>query len=177
MDETPFGRFVFRLATAVAIAGGIALVLVTGLTVVSVVGRALIPLGLKPVLGDYEIVQVGVLFAIFCSLPLTQYLRGHADVALLTDRFSPRVAAAIELVMDLLTLAAFAFVVWRYALGMIDKAGNREMTLILHLQLWWIYAVGMVGAIATVVVSLYCVARSFANTFSRDPIKPEPGIF
>jgi TRAP-type C4-dicarboxylate transport system permease small subunit len=177
MDETPIGRLVFRLATGVAILGGGALVVVTLITVVSVAGRALIPLGLKPIMGDYEFVQIGVLFAIFCSLPLTQYLRGHADVALLTDRFSARVAAAIELVMDLLTLVAFVFVVWRYTLGMLDKFSNREMTLLLHVPVGWIYAVGMLGAVSSVIVALYCVVRSCANTFSREPIKPEPGIF
>ncbi|MEZ0303593.1 MAG: TRAP transporter small permease [Hyphomicrobiaceae bacterium] len=177
MDDTPIGRIVFRLATAIAILGGIALVLVTVTTVVSVVGRALIPIGLKPIPGDYELVQLGVLFAIFCSLPLTQYLRGHADVALLTDRFPDRAAAAIELIMDLLTLGAVSFVVWRYTLGMIDKFSNREMTLILHMPLWWIYAAGMVGAVTTVIVSLYCVVRSSANTFAPNPVKPEPGIF
>jgi TRAP-type C4-dicarboxylate transport system permease small subunit len=177
MDRTPIGRLVFRLASTVAILGGVALVIVTVVTVVSVAGRALIPLGLKPILGDYEIVQIGVLFAIFCSLPLTQYLRGHADVALLTDRFAPRVAAAIELVMDVLTLIAFVFVVWRYTLGMLDKYGNREMTLILHMPVWAIYAAGMVGGLTAVAVAIYCVVRSLANTFSREPVKPEPGIF
>lgn len=177
MDETPIGRLVFRLATAVAIIGGIALVIVTAVTVVSVIGRMFIPLGLKPILGDYEIVQVAVLFAIFCSLPLTQYLRGHADVALLTDRFPSRVAALIELIMDILTLVAVLFVVWRYAQGMADKFGNKEVTLLLHLPVWGIYAVGMVGAVVTVIVSAYCVVRSLANSLSADPIKPEPGLF
>lgn len=177
MDETPLGRLVFRLATAVAIMGGVALVVVTAVTVVSVAGRALIPLGLRPILGDYEFVQIGVLFAIFCSLPLTQYLRGHADVALLTDRFAPRIAAVIELIMDLLMLAAMAFVIWRYSIGMLDKFGNREVTLLLHIPVWIIYAIGLVGGITSVVVAAYCVVRSLANSVSRAPVKPEPGIF
>lgn len=177
MDETPLGRMVFRLATTVAITGGTVLALITLVTVASVVGRALIPLGLKPVPGDYEIVQGGVLFAIFCSLPLTQYLRGHADVALLTDRLPARAAAAIELVMDLLMLAATAFILWRYGAGMLDKYANKEMTFILHIPLWWLYAVGMLGAVSMVIVAVYCVVRSAANTVSRTPDKPEPGIF
>lgn len=177
MDETRLGRLVFRLATSVAIAGGVCLAAVTVITLISVIGRALIPIGLKPVPGDYEIVQAGVLFAIFCSLPLTQYLRGHADVAVLTDRFPTRVSAIIELVMDLLMLLAVLFIVWRFGLGLIDKYNNREMTLILHMPLWWSYAAGMVGALVTVVVSAYCVARSFANSVSAAPQKPEPGIF
>jgi TRAP-type C4-dicarboxylate transport system permease small subunit len=177
MDDTPLGRFVRRLATAVAILGGVVLVLVTLMTVVSVVGRALIPLGLSAVKGDFELVQAGVLFAIFCSLPLTQYLRGHADVAVLTDTFSPRVTAAIELVMDLLMLAATGFILWRFTIGMLDKYGNHEMTFTLHMPVWWSYASGMVGAIATVIVALYCVARSTANTLAATPQKPEPGLF
>lgn len=190
MDNTSLGRAVRWLATAVAIAGGTVLVLLTVMTVVSVVGRALIPLegalarlgvpiGIEfgPVKGDFELVQTGVLFAIFCSLPLTQYLRGHADVAIITDNFSPRVAAAIELVMDLLMLVASTFIVWRYAIGMLDKYGNREMTFILHAPIWWSYAAGMLGAVSMVIVAAYCVVRSAANTFSKTPGKPEPGIF
>jgi len=177
MDDTPIGQIVGRLARAVAIAGGSVLALVTVVTVVSVVGRALIPIGLKPVPGDFEIVQAGVLFAIFCALPITQYLRGHADVSILTDRFPPRVAAVIEFIMDVLMLLATAFILWRYTLGMIDKYLNKEMTLILHIPVWSLYAIGMVGAVSMVIVSAYCVVRSLANSISATPHKPEPGLF
>jgi TRAP-type C4-dicarboxylate transport system permease small subunit len=177
MDNTPVGRLMFRLATAVAIAGGLSLVLVTVVTMVSVIGRALIPIGLKPVPGDYEIVQSGVMFAIFSSLPLTQYLRGHADVAVLTDLFPTRLTAVIEFIMDILMLAATVFILWRFGAGLVDKYNNREMTLILHMPIWWAYAAGMLGAICTVIVSLYCVARSGVNATSRHPHKPEPGLF
>lgn len=177
MDDTRLGRAVHGLATGIAIAGGAALVIVTIITAASVVGRALIPMGLRPVPGDVEIVQFGVLFAIFCSMPLTQYLRGHADVALLTDAFAPRIAAIIELVMDAIMLVVTAFIVWRFAVGMLDKFENKEMTFILHVPVWLTYAAAMVGAIGMLLVSLYCVIRSGANAFSRAPYKPEPGLF
>lgn len=177
MDNTLAGRLVGGLAKALAVIGGLALVVVVVTTVISVIGRALIPLGLSAVPGDYEIVQAGVLFAIFCSLPITQYLRGHADVSLLTDVFPARAAAILELVMDLLMLAATAFIVWRFTVGMIDKYENREVTLILHVPLWWTYAAAMLGAIGMLIVSLYCVVRSTTNSFSSTPQKPEPGIF
>lgn len=177
MDDTRLGRAVLGLATGIAIAGGLALVVVTMVTAASVVGRALIPLGLKPVSGDVEIVQYGVLFAIFCSLPLTQYLRGHADVALVTDLFPPRVTAIIELMMDTVMLVVTAFIVWRFTLGMLDKYANKEVSFILHVPLWLTYAMAMLGAIGMLLVSLYCVVRAGTNAFSRDPYKPEPGIF
>lgn len=177
MDNTPIGRLVAGLAKALAVIGGMALVAVVIITVISVIGRALIPFGLSAVPGDYEIVQAGVLFAIFCSLPITQYLRGHADVSLLTDTFPARIGAIIELVMDLLMLAATLFIVWRFSVGMVDKYHNREVTLILHMPVWWSYAAAMLGATGMAIVSTYCVARSLLNAVSSNPQKPEPGIF
>lgn len=177
MDETRLGRAVGWLATAVAIAGGSVLVVVTIITVISVIGRALIHLGLGPIRGDFEIVQAGVLFAIFCALPITQYHRGHADVSVITDYFPARVAAIIELVMDALMVVATVFILWRFWLGLLDKYANREMTFILHAPVWWLYAVGMLGAVCTVIVAIYCLIRSSANALSKEPVKPEPGIF
>ena len=177
MDNSLVGRLVYMLARAVAIAGGVVLSIVVVIVVVSVVGRALIPLGLSAVPGDFEIVQFGVLFAIFCALPLTQYLRGHADVSVLVDRFPVRAVVVIEFIMDVLMLAATVFILWRFGVGMLDKYANREMTFILHMPVWWTYAAGMLGAVCMVIVSAYCVVRSFFNAISRTPEKPEPGIF
>lgn len=177
MDNSLVGRFVYRLAQAVAVLGGAVLSIVAVTVVVSVIGRALIPLGLSAVPGDFEIVQAGVLFAIFCALPLTQYLRGHADVSVLVDPLPVRAVVAIELIMDVLMLCATAFIVWRFGVGMLDKYANREMTFILHIPLWWSYAAGMLGAVCMVIVSAYCVVRSFVNAISRHPVKPEVGLF
>ena len=177
MDNTAVGRAVFWLARSIAIAGGLVLSVVVVIVVVSVVGRALIPLGLSAVPGDFEIVQFAVLFAIFSALPLTQYLRGHADVSVLVDHFPVRAVAVIEFIMDALMLVATGFILWRFGAGMLDKYTNREMTFILHIPLWWTYAAGMVGAVTMLIVSAYCAVRSFVNAISRDPVKPEPGLF
>jgi TRAP-type C4-dicarboxylate transport system permease small subunit len=177
MDNTLVGRLVYWLARAVAITGGVVLCIVVLIVVVSVIGRALIPFGLSAVPGDFEIVQFGVLFAIFCALPLTQYLRGHADVSILVDRFPVRAVVVIEFIMDVMMLCATVFILWRFGIGMLDKYENRETTFILHLPLWWTYAGGMLGAVCMVIVSAYCVVRSFTNAISRQPEKPEAGVF
>ena len=177
MDSTLVGRLVHGLARGVAIAGGVVLCIVVVIVVISVIGRALIPFGLSAVPGDFEIVQFGVLFAIFCALPLTQFLRGHADVSVLVDNFPVRAVVIIEFVMDMLMLLATVFILWRFGVGMVDKYQNREMTFILHMPLWWTYAGGMLGAVCMVIVSAYCVVRSFLNAIARNPIKPEAGVF
>lgn len=177
MDNSVVGRAVFALARFMAITGGLVLSVVVAIVVVSVIGRALIPFGLSAVPGDFEIVQFGVLFAIFCALPLTQYLRGHADVSVLVDHFPVRAVVIIEFIMDLLMLLATVFILWRFGTGMLDKYGNREVTFILHIPVWWTYAAGMLGAVTMVIVSAYCVVRSFTNATSHTPEKPEAGIF
>jgi TRAP-type C4-dicarboxylate transport system permease small subunit len=175
MDETPIGRFVIRLASATAVAGGVSLAFAIVITVVSVVGRILIPVGLKPIPGDVELVQAAVMFAVFCFLPWCHLERGHAIVAIVTDRLPVRFSAIAEFLWDALMLVAAAFIAWRLSAGTLDKFGNRESTFILRIPLWIIYTAGMVGAVIFVVVAAYCVIRSAQNAASGMPVKPLSG--
>ena len=175
MDETPVGRLVFRLATMVAVLGGVALVAVTAVTVVSVIGRAFIPLGLSAIPGDVELVQAGILFAVCAFLPWCHLERGHALVAIVTDRFPVRFSAFLEALWDAFMLLAAAFVAWRFWFGLVDKFGNRESTFILRIPIWIAYAAGLIGLAVFVIVALYCVVRSARNAFATQPMKPLSG--
>src|SRR5690606_27959893 len=121
MDDTLPGRIVHALAKYTAIGGGTVLAVITVSTLVSVIGRGLIPIGLSPIPGDYEIVEAGVLFAVFAFLPWAQLTRGHAVVAIVTDQFSARINAIIVLIADLLMLSLAVFLALRHWAGMIDK--------------------------------------------------------
>jgi TRAP-type C4-dicarboxylate transport system permease small subunit len=175
MDDTRIGRLVYGLARVAAIAGGCALSIVTLVTVVSVIGRMGIPLGLGPIPGDFEIVQAGVLFAIFCFLPWCHLERGHAIVAIVTGYFPVRFSAALEFLWDALMLVVASFIAWRLWAGLADKIGNRESTFILRVPLWVIYSAGLIGALIFVVIAVYCVLRSGQNAAAREPVKPLSG--
>jgi TRAP-type C4-dicarboxylate transport system permease small subunit len=175
MDRTIAGRLVYGLTKAVAIAGGCALFAVTVITVASVIGRALIPLGLGAIPGDFEMVQAGVLFAVFAFLPWCQLERGHAIVAIVTDNFPVRWSAIAEFVWDLCMLAAAIFIAVRLWAGLIDKSGNGESTFILRVPLWIMYSAGLVGAVVFVIAAAYCALRSGLNAVSRSPVKPISG--
>lgn len=172
MDDTALGRAVHGLARWLAYAGGLVLVIVTVVTVVSIIGRSLIPLGLKPIPGDFEVVQAGMLFAILSFLPWCHLVRGHAIVAILTDRFPVRAAAVLEALMDIAMLVVAVFIAWRLGAGMLDKYDNKESTFILHVPLWLSYLTGMVGALLFIVVAAYCVLRSTSNALSPRPQRP-----
>lgn len=175
MDETPLGRVVIWIARLAAIAGGIALAFAALVTVVSVIGRALIPLGLAPIPGDVELVQAAILFAVFAFLPWCHLERGHAVVAILTDRFPVRIGAIIEFIWDVVMVVAAAFITWRFAYGLLDKLSNKESSFILRIPLWIIYAGGMIGAVAFVIVAIYCALRSGNNAVSARPVAPVSG--
>jgi TRAP-type C4-dicarboxylate transport system permease small subunit len=172
MDETPAGRFVYRLARYAAISGGAVLVVITLITIASVIGRALIPLGLGAIPGDFEIVQAGMLYAIFAFLPWCHLERGHAIVAILTDRLPVRLNAFAEFVWDVAMLLTSAFIAWRLGVGLLDKIGNKESTFILRMPLWVIYTAGSIGAVIFVVVAIYCAVRSGRNAFFANPSRP-----
>ena len=175
MDDTLAGRFVYGLARLAALAGGMILLIITALTVVSIIGRLLIPLGLRAIPGDFELVQAGILFAVFAFLPWCHLERGHAIVAILTDRFPVRVNGLIEFVWDAVMLVAATLLTWRLWVGLLDKYGNRESTFILRVPLWIIYASGLIGAVIFVIVAAYCAFRSGRNGFSANPARAVSG--
>ena len=175
MDNSLVGRAVIALAKYTAIAGGFVLAAIALITLFSVVGRALIPLGLSPVPGDVELVEAGVLFAVFAFLPWCQLTAGHATVAILTDRFGIRANTVIVLLTDIIMLLVAIFVAWRHWVGMMDKLQYMETTFILRLPLWWSFAASMLGAIVFIIVAAYCVVRSAATVVSADPQMPAKG--
>lgn len=157
---TRLEAWVGRLALALALAGGTALVGMIVLTVVSVTGRGLIWAGLGPVPGDYEIVEMAAAFAIFAFLPWCQFKRGHVTVDLFLSAAGPKVNRAIDLVADILLTLAAGVIAWRLWLGLVDKYRFHETTFILQLPLWWGYAVALIGAGVFVAVGAFTILRS-----------------
>lgn len=162
-DDSALGRVVVGLARWTAIAGGLVLIAMVVMSVVSIIGRALLWAGLKPIIGDYELISIGMGFAVFAFLPWTHLVRGHALVSLVTDSFGPRVNSWIVVVTDLMMLVASAFIAWRLYFGMMDKFAYRETTVMLRFSLGWAYAMGFVGAVVMVIVAVYVLGRSIGN--------------
>ncbi|MEM7718079.1 MAG: TRAP transporter small permease subunit [Pseudomonadota bacterium] len=150
------------IAGTLALAGGAALLVLTTLTCVSIIGRAAVPLdiGLGPIRGIYDMTEVGMAAAIFAFLPYAQFTEAHARV----DLFRWAIQDVLDQLLDLLfniAMAIVAFVgTWRLYLGMQDKMSFGETTLIAQIPVWQGYAAGLVGAVGFVVVACFCVLRS-----------------
>lgn len=147
-------------AFGLAIAGGLALIAMTVLTVVSVTGRGFLWAGLGPVPGAYELVEMGSAFAIFSFLPWCQLKRGHVTVDLFLAPLGRRVNLAADLISNVLITAAAAVIAWRLWIALLDKKSYGETTYILGIPLWYGYAAAFIGAALFVVVGAYTVWRS-----------------
>lgn len=143
------------LARALALAGGVVLVAMTLITVVSIVGRSLVPFGLGPVPGDYELVEAGAAFAVFTFLPWCQLKRGHATVDVFTSLLPAGANRFIDLVTEILMTFVIVLIAWRLWDGTIDKLNYGETTFILQFPVWWAYGVCVVAAAVGIVVSLF----------------------
>jgi TRAP-type C4-dicarboxylate transport system permease small subunit len=159
--------FIYRLANWTAIVGGIVLVALTLMVVASVAGRAMIGLGLGPVPGDFELVEVGVGIAIFFFLPWCYLRGGHATVDLLYMHMPAWFRKGVDLFSDVAMLLVWLVLTWKLWEGMLEKKSYMETTFILQMPIWWAFAFCLVGA----VIGCICYA---AKTLTRLGLASEP---
>ena len=140
-SEAQPGTLVGKLLTSAcrffAVCAGIILILMALMSLASIVGRTFLG---KPILGDYELVQMMSAVAVAMSLPFGQIIRGHVIVDFFTSGLPKRANKALDIVASIV-LAIAAFVLsWRIALGMIELQGNGDASMLLNLPTWWGYA-------------------------------------
>ncbi|GLQ36516.1 hypothetical protein GCM10007908_01360 [Rhizobium albus] len=160
------------LALTLAIAGGLALIYITLMTIVSISGRALVSVGLRPVPGDFELVEAATGFAVFSFLAWCQLNREHASVEILTMRFPPVLNRVIDVLVDALMLLVAGVLTYQHWLGTLDKLAYGETSFILRYPVWWAYALGLVGAIGFVIVAAYCLIASIRALVRPDDAPP-----
>lgn len=128
---------VYRLFHAMSVFGVGLLAVIAIVSCVSITGRALTDFGLRPVPGDFELVEAGTALAAFCFMPLCHLSRGHASVDLFYQGFPDAVKQAVNLVCDLLMLALWSVISWRTFLAALEFKTNGELTFILQFPIWW----------------------------------------
>ncbi len=133
-----------RLIRRVALAGGFAVVIVSGITVISVIGRYTISL---PITGDYEIVEYGISFAAFAFLAFTHSSDGHLIAEFFSSRMSKRTTHVIDAIQNLILFTILAVLIWRVALGGFDKFETSDESMLLRMKVWWLHVVGTLGLV------------------------------
>ena len=175
--QVRLGRRLEAACKWLAYVGGAVLVALAVMTVISIIGRALVGFGLRPIKGDFEMVEAGCAIAIFSFLPWCQMRRGHVTVDIFISRLSDRAKAVLGLIGDALLAVAAYIILWRLwvgfgekfpyggdgmrsALGMGSKPFFVETTYELELPIWIPYAAAIIGAGMFFLVAVYSVWRA-----------------
>jgi TRAP-type C4-dicarboxylate transport system permease small subunit len=133
----PIGKVLDAVSRLFAICSGLMLTAMALMSVYSIVGRAFFD---KPLMGDYELVQMMSAVAVTMALPYCQMVRGHVIVDFFTASNAPRSNAVLDTVSALL-MALFALVLaWRVGVSTFDFAKNHDASMLLNLPTWWGYA-------------------------------------
>ncbi len=130
------GRVLNKLCRAFAVGSGLTLIAMSLMSLTSIVGRSLFS---KPILGDYELVQMMSAVAVTMALPFCQMIRGHIIVDFFTANAPKRFNRACDIVASLmLSVAGFVFA-WRIAVGMFELRNSGDASMLLTMPIWWGY--------------------------------------
>lgn len=185
-------RMVLALARGMAVLGGLVLTALIAITCLSVLGglankvlhsglveaslpdmaRRLLDLGVGPLFGDTEMVEVGVAFVIFCFLPLCQITGSHASVDIFTSRLPNGFNRAVQVIVDVVFAAVLILIAWRLFEGLLDKHQYNETTYDLQFPFWWSYAASLAAACVAAVVGVYVAVVRMIEILSGQSILP-----
>lgn len=142
-------RVLQRLCDASATIGGLVLVAIASVTVVSVIGRAFFS---HPILGDVELVQLGCAVVVASFLPYTQFRRANIIVDFFTTNASAQRQNQLDGFGTFLYTLVMGLVAWRVAVGGIDIKANQETSMLMALPLWIPYMLMVPGLVLCTVI-------------------------
>lgn len=147
-----------RLALVFAYLGGVVVAGVGIVSAVSIVGRTLLG---RPILGDFELVEIGTAVAGSLFLPYCQAVRGHVIVDFFTARASAAAVAWLDRAGALLMAATFWLIGWRTIVGCLDIARSGESSMLMQIPIWVGYAAIVPGVL---VAGLIALAQALAGS-------------
>jgi TRAP-type C4-dicarboxylate transport system permease small subunit len=139
-----------------AIAGGLLMLAIAIVVVVSVLMRWLIGTSIQ---GDIELVQISTALAVFAFLPLCQAARCNIVVDTFTNRLPLKARNTLDALWDLLYAVMAAIIAWRLAVGAWDTIRSKTVSMMLALPIGWAIAACAVMAAFLAVIAVATAVR------------------
>ena len=128
-----FGRFLYDLAYILAILGGIILVIVILINFISILSRIIF---LNPLVGDFELVEIGSAIAICSFLPLCHLKKGNVIVDFITAKLNFKKITFLDCISSVIYGLIALFFTWRMFFGAKDMYNYQEETMLLQFPIW-----------------------------------------
>jgi len=145
-----------RLATVLALSGGLVLLAVALLTTISVLRRWLTT---QPVPGDFELVSLGAGVAVLGFLAYGTLMRTNILVDSFTGWLPRGVTRAVDAFWTLAWAGAAAVLAERLWVGARETLRTGTTTMVLGLPTWWAVGIGAIAFAATALAALHWVVR------------------
>lgn len=140
-----------------ALAGGLVLLAISFLTVVSGTLRYFTS---QPIRGDFELVSIGSGLGVLTALAYTGLKQGHIMVDSFTTFLPARLNAVIDAFWHVVWVVVMGVIAWRMTLGGIEAMGNGSRTIgLLALPYGWAIAVGALCFGLSALVALAWIPR------------------
>ena len=154
--ETRIGVWFERVSRTAAMAGGLLLIGVMAMTVISVVGRYAFN---APIPGDYEITELACGVAVFAFFPYCHMRNANIVVEFFTARLSPRRKTMLDTVHNFAFTVVAGLIAWRLFVGGLHKLADEETTLFLQIPIHWGYFPALLGAGLLTAVCVWVLYR------------------
>ena len=184
--EAQVGRVMEKVARLFAYFGGVVLIALALMTVISTIGRAFVGLqiGLGPIPGDFELVEAGTAVAVFCFMSWCHLNQGHVTVDIVAAYLPRRTNLTLVLIGNILVFIVAFVVAWRLWMGFGEqvtwfdqpvrdflgfgyKPFTNNTTYILGMPLWYSYLLSVIGAALFTIISVFTVWRALNDLLGR----------
>ncbi len=120
----------------------LALAMLAGLAILAMIAVTAVDIGLRlfkgALRGAYDIVRVGAVIAISCSLPYVTAIKGHIAIEFFYHRFSPKGRLVLDSSFRIISLALFAVLCIRSALYGNMLLASAQVMPTLSIPVFWI---------------------------------------
>ncbi|SFQ53769.1 TRAP-type C4-dicarboxylate transport system, small permease component [Geopseudomonas sagittaria] len=161
------GRLLQWACEGLALAGGLILLLLMGLSLASLLGRKLFA---TPVQGDIELMEIGMAVAVAAFLPLCELHGKHIRVESFTLRLSARGRCLLDACAHGLCLLAALLLAWRTSLQAWDNFRYGDVSILLSIPLWIPLLLIVPSLLLLALASAWQVGRHWAASRAA----PEP---
>lgn len=149
-----FINIVTRLCQFFAIIGGLLLLAIAAMTMVSIIGRFFFDL---PIRGDFEMTKQGMGLVVASFIPYCILNGGNLIVDFFTSKASAGTQRFLDTVGAVFTGAGLLVFAWKATEAILDVRESNEVSGNIDLPVWWIYA-GMAPSLWLAVLAAIVLA-------------------
>ena len=131
--ESSIDKVILLIANFLSFTGGVVLLIMVLINISSIFGRVVFG---TPLVGDFELIEVGCAVSIFMFLPICKLKNGNIIVDTFTLKLSKKKLMLMDLIGDAIFGLIAIFFSYRMIYGLLDMIRYKEETMLLEIPMW-----------------------------------------